>query len=519
MEKNRKKLLKYVLTIGIVIMIFVVILTIVISNKNKKVKKENIGYAKLVENNDETYTFISNENKVYVYNGYSNMCDFYYGVTCVSKKIEQNKYFLEDAIIDFREKIIVDYGVYDSINQIAKGKYYEVEKDNLYGIVDYNGKVIIPIEYDYITISDVQNEKEYIFIGEKNEKEYDYINEKGKIMLHSDESTSLGKTLYYEKFNDKYETIISIEIGDSVRYFNLSTGEEIFENEEDFYFNYNMKIKDKKISIYNKDMSIKEEIEIPTDHIASTDVFYEKYMVISDTEQDSEKGRYFVYDENYNKIFNLDEKFNLILNENEDVYFVTNSNNSVNIYNKKGLITTVEEHIYESKTKNQKSGFIVLKRLNDNKYDVYDLKGKIILHGIEDYRYYSNLLIITKKIDDINNEYILLNKDIEIPIGTDENVISDKYIIVENIENKNIKLYDYNGKVLLDTVTGTKEKYNDKYIIVKNEDSYNVYDVNKGQSVFEYNKDDFVKIDEEMEIIKLKNGYYNYSGKKILSLD
>lgn len=519
MKISKEKLLKYVLPIVIAVVIIAILIFVSIKVNVGKEVKEAEGYAKLVENDGDIYTFVSNDYKTYTYTGYSDMNDFYYGVTCVSKKNEKNEYFLDDALINKSEKIIVDYGVYDDITQVLKGKYYKVEKDNLYGIIDYNGNSIVPVSYEYITISNILDEKECIFICELNNK-YDYINESGKVMMSSENNSYASDISCYNKFNDEYDTVVVIGKNDNRRYFNLSTGDELFKDEKNLNFKYNMQIKDKKIIIFNKDMSVKEEIDSTNSYSISSEVYYKKYIVLSEKKllDGKRSEKYTVFDENYNNIFTLDSEVFLIQDKDENIYFLTQYNGNISLYNKKGLIKKIDNHSYDVKY-NENCKFFASKRLNENVYDIYDFKGNIIAEGVSDYKYYKNSLVIAKRDENTTTDFIVFGKDNLKQIVSGDNVVSDKYVIVENIENKTIQIYNLDGKILIDKIIGVKEQYSDNYIIVRDDTNYSIYDINKDKKVFEYVKDDFVSKIENLELIKLKDGYYNYLGEKILDLN
>lgn len=521
MKMSKEKLLKYVLPI--VVCVLIVIFTIVfllIKNNNKQyVEKEVEGYAKLIEHDGDVYTFVSSDYNTYSYKGYADMNDFYYNVTCVSKKNEKNEYFLDDALINIKEEIIVDYGEYDDITQVFNGKYYKVEKDNKYGIIDYNGNSIVPVSYEYITISNILDDKECIFICELNNK-YDYINESGKVMLSSENNLYSSDISCYNKFNDEYDTVVVIGKNENRRYFNLSTGEELFKGEKNLNFKYNMQIKDKNIIIFNKDMSIKEEIDSTSSYSILSEVYYKKYIVLSEKKllDGKRSEKHTVFDENYNNIFTSDSEVFLIQDKDENIYFLTQNHGNISLYNKKGIIKKIDNHSYDIKY-NENCKFFVFKRLNENVYDIYDFKGNIIIEDVSDYKYYNNSLVIAKKDENTTTDFVVFDKDNLKQIVSGDNIVSDKYVIIENIENKTIQIYNLDGKVLIDQINGVKEQYSENFIIVKDDTNYSIYDINKGKKVFEYAKDDFVSKIKNFELIKLKDGYYNYLGKKILDLN
>lgn len=517
MEELKDKLPKYLFLVGVVAIIIVVAVVLVIVFRSGNDEEKIEGYAKLLEQKDETYTFVSDKNKITTYTGYSDMSDFYYGVTCVSKNTQENQYFSEDALIDMSEKIIVDYGVYSNITQVTNGKYYKVEKDNLYGIIDYKGNIIIPVKYEYITTTNIQDEKEYVFTCEKENEEYDYINESGKLLMTSQGLSSSNNISYFDKFNDEYNTVVSIEDENNTRYFNLVSGEELFKDEENLNFKYNMQIKDKKAIIYNKDMSIKEEIDLSSSYSIDTEMYYNKYIVLAEmTLSDGKRnGMYTVYDENYNKIFSSKSKVYLLEDDDSKIYFLVNEDEGLSVYNVKGLVTKIKGYTYTFEY-NVNSKFLPAKRLAEEKYDIFDFKGNIILEDISSYKYIEDLFIVTKSENDVDVDYILFDKDKKVAMEAMDNVVCDKYVILENIENKVISVYNMKGKNVIEEITGVKESYNDKYIVVKNDNIYTIYNINNGEKLFEYSEDNFVSEVEGFDIIELKDGYYDYTGKKLV---
>jgi len=253
--------------IGIIVVVCILLLGVCIIGITKILSKGNSGedenlegHMTLLSEEENVYTFIDANGKVKKYKNYTDMNDFYYDVTCVSRLSNENEFYSQDALINKNEKVIVDYGVYDDITQVSNGRYYKVEKDDLYGIIDYEGKVIVPVEYSYITVKTVRNEAETVFVAEKGNQEYNYINENGKVITQTND-TFFGDLSYYEKFNDEYDTVIVVSTKTGYRYFNLRTGEELFQGIKDVKFWYNMLKQDNKVVLYNKDMSVKSEID------------------------------------------------------------------------------------------------------------------------------------------------------------------------------------------------------------------------------------------------------------------
>lgn len=141
-ELLRRPLFKLILLI--VLIIGVVLILNGAFKGDKKEKDTLVGYQKLVDSTDNKYTYVDLDGKVKTYEGYQSMDDFYYDNTAVSRTTEEGA--IEMAIINKNKKEVVKFGTYTSIIQVIGGKYYKVEKDGKYGVVDYNGKTLIKPE-------------------------------------------------------------------------------------------------------------------------------------------------------------------------------------------------------------------------------------------------------------------------------------------------------------------------------------------------------------------------------------
>ena len=230
----RRPLVRLVLLIIIVIAL-VFIIRGVLANKEDE-NTTLVGYQKLVNVTDDKYTFVDLDGKVKTYEGYTSMDDFYFDVTCVSK-VSEDTGVSEMALINKNNKEIVKYGEYDSFTQVVGGEFYKVEKEGKYGIIDYNGKTIIEPEYDYISVTTVQEATEVVFECQKGSM-YSFINETGIKLLETD--VALHSISYANKFNSDYDTIVYISLNDEKRYFDLVTGEELFKDIDDVNITYNI---------------------------------------------------------------------------------------------------------------------------------------------------------------------------------------------------------------------------------------------------------------------------------------
>ena len=176
------------------------------------------------------------------------MDDFYYDVTCVSR-LNNETGVTQMALINKNKSEVVKFGTYNNFTQVVGGKFYKVEKDGKYGVIDHNGKVIIEPEYNYISITTVQEATEVVFECQQDSK-YVFVNESGKKFYETD--VALHSISYANKFNTDYDTIIYISIDGQKKYFDLVTGEELFQDMENVNISYNILKTDEKISFYDK---------------------------------------------------------------------------------------------------------------------------------------------------------------------------------------------------------------------------------------------------------------------------
>ncbi len=514
MDDKKKKEKIICLSIIIVLIVFLVVLGIIFLFQPDKELRQ---YMKLIEVHDGTYTYVDINGKIRTYDGYSNMSDFYYDTACVSRKNAENEFFSEDALITKNEKIIVDYNVYDSISQIVNGKYYKVEKDGKAGVINYKGEVIVPLNYDYVMISTNSEENEYIFLGLLEElQSYDYINENGKVFFNSSYTSSLGNITYCHDFNSEDHTVVQISLEESEKYFDLVTGEELFVSEENVDFDYHIQIKENSVVIYNKDMSIKQELDTSNCYSVSRKVYFDEYIVLEEKFlADGKRGnKYIVYDSNYEEIYQTENPLTLLKNSQDQIYFVTKQQENIQIENKNGKVIKIPN--YELVDQKQ-SDFLVVKRLDNELYDIYDLKGNLVLENTYTYHYENNFLSVTKQSEEeVLLESILLENKQEILINdTDTVLVTKEHIIIENAPSNSIKILDQKGKVIVEAIEGNKDWYNDEYIAVIANENYQIYEIKTGKIAFEFSKEDFVQNDTTMQFVELKSGYYRYNGELI----
>lgn len=514
-----KKILRRPIVRLFILIVLIIVIVIVAKNCFKSDEKEDtlVGYQKLINVTDNVYTFVDMDGKVKTYEGYTSMDDFYYDVTCVSKPNDQDSSVTQMALINKNNSNVVDYGEYDSYVQVVGGKYYKIEKEGKYGIIDYEGKVIINPEYDYISITTVQEATEVVFECQKENKYY-FINEQGMTIMETD--SALHSISYSNKFNDEYDTVIYISVDGVKRYFNLQTGEELFTDKQDVNFSYNILKEDGKISFYDKDAKLSTEVDTSADYSADVRVYFKEYVVLEEKNVTSgtREYKYTVYDSNFKQILESSSKINPVQDLEGNVYFIINENNGVKIVDENKKEKVIEGYEFNGTSTNNLQ-FLVLNPIDDeNKYEVYTFKGKQIITDVNEYTQKGSGLLIGKYDDSGNlTRSLVLGNEQLISLATDDNVLAnDYYLTIEDTNNLKVSVVDTDGNVKIDKVNGTKVFYNEKYIGIQDGDNVNIYNVENGKLTYTYPIKDYVNRDETVSVVELTTGFYGFDGKLIL---
>lgn len=501
---------------AIIVILAVVVIKNCVSNGKNEENTNLIGYQKLVNVTDNKYTFINLDGKVKTYNGYLSMDDFYYDVTCVSK-ISEDSGVTQMALINTNNKQVVKYGTYNNFTQIVGGKFYKVEKDGKYGVIDYKGKELIKPDYNYISITTVQEATEVVFECQKDGKYY-FVNENGKTFYETD--VALHSISYANKFNKEYNSIIYISENNQKKYFNLVTGEQLFEGLENISISYNILSTDGKISFYDKNGKLKTELDTSADYSSDARVYFKKYVVVEqkNVTNGTREYKYSVYDNSFKKVIESTERINPIQDIEGNVYFVINGTDGVKIINENKKETTIEGYEFNGNSTNNVQYLVLNPTGNVSTYEVYTLKGKKVLDGITEYSQKGFGLIVKRYNESGEAErLLLLGKDNKITLE-DEDIImaNDYYLTIENSKDNKVSVVDSTGKIKLDKVDGTKVFYVEGYIGLQNEDTISIYNVNTRKSSFSYKITDYINRDETVNVIETSKGYYTFDGKTII---
>lgn len=520
-KRKNKVTLKSILRRPIVRLLILIILIIVIVSivKNKPSKEEEdiglVGYQKLVDITDNVYTFVDLDGNSKTYSGYSSMDDFYYDTTCVSKKSDDGTK-IQMALINKSNKEVVKYDTYDSYSQVIGGKYYKVEKEGKYGIIRYNGDVLINPEYDSISITTIQDATELIFECQKDNTYY-FITETGKTLM--DTQSALHSISYSTKFNEDYHTAVIISTDGQKRYFDAVTGDEIFTDKQgqDITFSYNILKEDGKISFYDKNLKLKQEIDVSQDYSSNARVYFKKYVLVEqkNVESGDRTYSYTVYNSDFKEVLNSDKRINPVEDVDGNVYFIINETDHVRIVSENGKEIKIDGYEYNGSNTNELE-FIVLNAIGDSsKNEIYTFKGKQVVADVDEVLKKGFGLIYTTTQDSTTRHLILRNNTLDLD-ANDEVTANDYYIIIENSQNNTISVVDKDGKVIVDKVTGARAFFTQNYIGVQNTDNVDIYNVKNGSKTFTYANSNYVSRDEAINVVELQDGYYTFNGKLIL---
>lgn len=518
-NNNVLKILKRpIVKLAILLVIIIGVIALIANNAGSKKSKDStdlVGYQRLINVTDDTYTFLDLEGKSKTYSGYSSMNDFYYDVTCVSK-INQETGVSEVAIINKNKKQIVKFGEYENIIQVVGGKYYKVQKDGKYGVLTNTGKVLIAPEYEYISMTTVQEATEIVFECQKDGV-YTFINEQGKSFFETD--IALHSISYSNKFNSDYDTIVYISVDGKKNYFDLVTGERLFDGIENVDISYNILKTDDKITFYDKKSKVKSEIDTSSDYTVDDRVYFKKYVVLEqrNTSSGTRENKYTVYDSDFKKVIESSNRISIVQDVDKNIYFIINENDYVRIISENKKEVKVQGYEFNGNEISNLQYLVLNPTNNFSTHDVFDFKGNKVLTDVTEYSQRGFGLVTTTYPNGTAVRTLMLAKNYKMELTAEDALVPGKnYIIIENAKEGVVTVIDKNGKVSINKVKGTKLYDTDKYLAIQDEENVLVYDLATGKQTLKYTQENFVNKDDTVNMIELKDAYYSLSGKKIL---
>lgn len=423
--------------------------------------------------------------------------------------------------------IINEVQLHYKVEEISEYKYFTLEQNQKYGVIDRNGNIVIEAEYGAVQIP---NPSKAIFVCVKeyneNTKEYETVvyNEKKEVLLSNYKnvqaisiytnvnSTPYEKSVLTYKENGKYGLInlegkqITKPVYDEISSINYKEGTFLVkQNELEGIINMKGKV------------IIKCEYESVT-----SDNYYSENgnkkqagFIVSKKTEDGYRYGYANYRGTIilNPIYTQLERVTEIANE-KGVYFIAFENGQAGLLKNNKEILNYE---YEDIQYNVLGSTFVTKR--NGKYGAVNQEGTTVLYPEYDNVYTGGMYLNALKdkdifIFDLNGNKIETN---EVSKTKTEN--ANYYITID--KNNKYKVVDSKDNIIIDKDYTYIEYLPGDYFIVERDSKSGIIDSN-GKSVIELKYDSISRINET-DILQMETNkniaLYNLNMKEIVSMD
>ena len=423
--------------------------------------------------------------------------------------------------------IINEVQLHYKVEEISEYKYFTLEQNQKYGVIDRNGNIVIEAEYGAVQIP---NPSKAIFVCVKeyneNTKEYETVvyNEKKEVLLSNYKnvqaisiytnvnSTPYEKSVLTYKENGKYGLInlegkqITKPVYDEISSINYKEGTFLVkQNELEGIINMKGKV------------IIKCEYESVT-----SDNYYSENgnkkqagFIVSKKTEDGYRYGYANYRGTIilNPIYTQLERVTEIANE-KGVYFIAFENGQAGLLKNNKEILNYE---YEDIQYNVLGSIFVTKR--NGKYGAVNQEGTTVLYPEYDNVYTGGMYLNALKdkdifIFDLNGNKIETN---EVSKTKTEN--ANYYITID--KNNKYKVIDSKDNIIIDKDYTYIEYLPGDYFIVERDSKSGIIDSN-GKSVIELKYDSISRINET-DILQMETNkniaLYNLNMKEIVSMD
>lgn len=423
--------------------------------------------------------------------------------------------------------IINEVQLHYKVEEISEYKYFTLEQNQKYGVIDRNGNIVIEAEYEAVQIP---NPSKAIFVCVKeyneNTKEYETVvyNEKKEVLLSNYKnvqaisiytnvnSTPYEKSVLTYKENGKYGLInlegkqITKPVYDEISSINYKEGTFLVkQNELEGIINMKGKV------------IIKCEYESVT-----SDNYYSENgnkkqagFIVSKKTEDGYRYGYVNYRGTIilNPIYTQLERVTEIANE-KGVYFIAFKNGQAGLLKNNKEILNYE---YEDIQYNVLGSIFVTKR--NGKYGAVNQEGTTVLYPEYDNVYTGGMYLNALKdkdifIFDLNGNKIETN---EVSKTKTEN--ANYYITID--KNNKYKVVDSKDNIIIDKDYTYIEYLPGDYFIVERDSKSGIIDSN-GKSVIELKYDSISRINET-DILQMETNkniaLYNLNMKEIVSMD
>ena len=423
--------------------------------------------------------------------------------------------------------IINEVQLHYKVEEISEYKYFTLEQNQKYGVIDRNGNIVIEAEYGAVQIP---NPSKAIFVCVKeyneNTKEYETVvySEKKEVLLSNYKnvqaisiytnvnSTPYEKSVLTYKENGKYGLInlegkqITKPVYDEISSINYKEGTFLVkQNELEGIINMKGKV------------IIKCEYESVT-----SDNYYSENgnkkqagFIVSKKTEDGYRYGYANYRGTIilNPIYTQLERVTEIANE-KGVYFIAFENGQAGLLKNNKEILNYE---YEDIQYNVLGSIFVTKR--NGKYGAVNQEGTTVLYPEYDNVYTGGMYLNALKdkdifIFDLNGNKIETN---EVSKTKTEN--ANYYITID--KNNKYKVVDSKDNIIIDKDYTYIEYLPGDYFIVERDSKSGIIDSN-GKSVIELKYDSISRINET-DILQMETNkniaLYNLNMKEIVSMD
>ena len=423
--------------------------------------------------------------------------------------------------------IINEVQLHYKVEEISEYKYFTLEQNQKYGVIDRNGNIVIEAEYGAVQIP---NPSKAIFVCVKeyneNTKEYETVvyNEKKEVLLSNYKNvqaisiytnvnlTPYEKSVLTYKENGKYGLInlegkqITKPVYDEISSINYKEGTFLVkQNELEGIINMKGKV------------IIKCEYESVT-----SDNYYSENgnkkqagFIVSKKTEDGYRYGYANYRGTIilNPIYTQLERVTEIANE-KGVYFIAFKNGQAGLLKNNKEILNYE---YEDILYNVLGSIFVTKR--NGKYGAVNQEGTTVLYPEYDNVYTGGMYLNALKdkdifIFDLNGNKIETN---EVSKTKTEN--ANYYITID--KNNKYKVVDSKDNIIIDKDYTYIEYLPGDYFIVERDSKSGIIDSN-GKSVIELKYDSISRINET-DILQMETNkniaLYNLNMKEIVSMD
>lgn len=423
--------------------------------------------------------------------------------------------------------IINEVQLHYKVEEISEYKYFTLEQNQKYGVIDRNGNIVIEAEYGAVQIP---NPSKAIFVCVKeyneNTKEYETVvyNEKKEVLLSNYKnvqaisiytnvnSTPYEKSVLTYKENGKYG-LINLEGKQITKpvYYEISS---INYKEGTFLVKQN-----ELEGIIN--MKGKVIIKCEYESVTSDNYYSENGnkkqagFIVSKKTEDGYRYGYANYRGTIilNPIYTQLERVTEIANE-KGVYFIAFKNGQAGLLKNNKEILNYE---YEDIQYNVLGSIFVTKR--NGKYGAVNQEGTTVLYPEYDNVYTGGMYLNALKdkdifIFDLNGNKIETN---EVSKTKTEN--ANYYITID--KNNKYKVVDSKDNIIIDKDYTYIEYLPGDYFIVERDSKSGIIDSN-GKSVIELKYDSISRINET-DILQMETNkniaLYNLNMKEIVSMD